>query len=728
MREAVAAEEEEEEEEARPPFGPKGGGHSRSQSRSRCRRDPGLGAAVRILFGMAAMILAAVATLGTLEIGVGNGIGVGIATGVRIMIGNMIGLILAAMATLGALAFRRVDSISADISSAQASWERGILSLHQELQARGRRSSSGNGSVFWDAAALGRELSELQRELSELRETLQAQEFQLEQTARSQARLASAGSDLSMGLEICSDSLGSIGRSLERLRDWAGECQGGTARLRNSLRDLAWRESQLGAAVEPLNSSLAQNSRRLRELRENAAEGTPALRAASAEGQSLTRLLGTLRADSSRSADRLRSFQAGPGPATRETSRNSEGLQEPAAHLLAPQPRLDGAAAQLEEQRDGAREPRRRRAREGRRGQERPRELRSRLESLREELRSVEAGAGGAEAHVRATLRFLEAARDSCGREPRGHGRELREMSRDAAAIRAGTEEPRERSGILAMRLEPGVRNPSLAVREMRAVDARHGEMLRNASEIRGVPGLPGPRGPEGDTGRGGAPGAAGPGGGRGDWGAPGAPGAPPGAAGPRGEPGPSGAPGSPGPQGAKGGMGLPGARGQPGTPGGSGAPGAEGRDCREHRGHRDRPGHRGHRGRPDSDQDGDRRHRDHRERPEPAGRPGQPGNRGQRGSPGRGESRECRDCRDHPGHRDRRDHDRDRDSDRGQRGQRGSQERGERRDSDRDRDKDRGTGTAGTGRARGEGSAGNAGTAGTARATGTLTGTGTQR
>ncbi|NXJ25581.1 SCAR3 protein, partial [Dicrurus megarhynchus] len=533
------------EEEEMPPFGSAAGGRSRSGCR-RCRRNLSLRASVGILFGLSGMLLVAVAVL-------------------------------------GALAFRKVDSISEEIGSSQSFYERKILSLREHLQGLGEKT--GNGSARRDTAALGRELSELQRELEELQRTLLEQEILLERTSQSHARLSSAGSSISGGLENCSASIGSVNRSLERLRERAGGWQGVASRLENSLRGLARQRWGGAAAAGRLNSSLAQDSRRLRALQGKADEETLALRRAASEGQNLSRALGTLRGAASRSAELPRALRAGLGAAALGAGRNSQGMHELALRLLALQLRLDDVSSQLDENQDNARDLRSRRGYGRNRTEERFRELESRLESQELEMGAVLANVEATGGHVLAMLRFLAGVRASCALGLRAHAEELRQLGRSLGTLRAATEELRERSGILGARLEFDVRNLSVLVEEMRAVDARHGQALRNLTVLRGVPGLPGPRGLRGDAGSGGAPGIRGQKGDAGILGWPGTPGPPgsPGPPGPQGERGPAGSRGFPGSKGSKGSLGIPGSRGpagskgDPGVPGPAGAPGKAG-------------------------------------------------------------------------------------------------------------------------------------------------------
>lgn len=321
---------------------------------------------------------------------------------------------------------------------------------------------------------------------------LLAQEILLDRTSQSHARLSSAGSSISGGLENCSASIGNVNRSLERLREQAGGWPGVASRLENSLQGLARQRSEAAAAVERLNSSLAQNSQRLRALQRKADEETLTLHRLVAERQNFSRALGSLRSASSRSAELLRSLRAGLGAAAREAARNSQGMHELALQLLALQLRLDNVSSQLDEQQDSAQDLRYHRGRGRDRAEERFRALESRLESQELEIRTILANVDATDGHVRGMLRFLDAVRLSCSLGFHAHAEELRQLNRSLGRLQAATEALRERSGILGARLEFDVRNLSAVVEEMKAVDARHGEAIRNASVLRGPRERPG--------------------------------------------------------------------------------------------------------------------------------------------------------------------------------------------------------------------------------------------
>uniref|UniRef100_A0A8C5U9I4 Scavenger receptor class A member 3 n=1 Tax=Malurus cyaneus samueli TaxID=2593467 RepID=A0A8C5U9I4_9PASS len=183
---------------------------------------------------------------------------------------------------------------------------------------------------------------------------------------------------------------------------------------------------------------------------------------------------------------RIRCGASSETPRPGEAELGARGTHEPALRLLALQLRLDNASSELDENQENLQDLRYHRAHGRNRTAERFAELESRLESQQLELATIAANVVATDGHVLGMLRFLDGVRASCSMGVRAHARELLQLDRALGMLREDAEELRERSGILGARLEFDVRNLSALAEEMRAVDARHGEILRNVSVLRG--------------------------------------------------------------------------------------------------------------------------------------------------------------------------------------------------------------------------------------------------
>ncbi|KAF1494890.1 Collectin-12, partial [Eudyptula minor novaehollandiae] len=169
--------------------------------------------------------------------------------------------------------------------------------------------------------------------------------------------------------------------------------------------------------------------------------------------------------------------------------------------------------------------------------------------------------------HLRTLTSNLNEVRTTCTDTLSKHSDELIFMNSTLANIRLDSASLKMQQDLMRSRLDVEVANLSVIMEEMKLVDSKHGQLIKNFTILQGPPG---PRGPKGDRGPQGPLGPAGLKGQKGEKGEPG----PPGPAGEKGPPGPTGPPGE---KGGKGSRGSPGSKGQRGSPGKTGLPGPSG-------------------------------------------------------------------------------------------------------------------------------------------------------
>ncbi|XP_061452693.1 collectin-12 isoform X2 [Rhineura floridana] len=169
--------------------------------------------------------------------------------------------------------------------------------------------------------------------------------------------------------------------------------------------------------------------------------------------------------------------------------------------------------------------------------------------------------------HLRTLTSNLNDVRTTCTDTLSKHTDELTFMNNTLANIRLDATALRMQQDVMRTRLDIEVSNLSVVMEEMKVVDSKHGQLIKNFTILQGPPG---PRGPKGDRGPQGPMGFVGPKGQKGEKGEPGAPG-------PQGEKGPPGPFGPPGEKGGKGSRGSPGSKGQRGSTGKTGLPGPNG-------------------------------------------------------------------------------------------------------------------------------------------------------
>lgn len=346
--------------------------------------------------------------------------------------------------------------------------------------------TSGNCSLCRETAELGQELARLQGELEEIQKMLLAQEILLDRTSRTHELLASSGQELSAEVAGCSLAIGQVNQSAGRLMARAGGWQDAAAGLRGSLRALAQERLEARAAVQQLNATLGQSSEWIRAVQRKADEETLTLQKMVAEWQNHTRLLGGLRAAAAETGEMVKGLQSSVGAAARQVGQNSESMHELVLQVMGLQLQLDNVSSSLDDHEETVSDLRYHGQYAQNRTAERFETLEGRMASHEVEIGTIVANVNATDSHVHSMLRYLDDVRLSCTLGFHAHAEELYYLNKSLGQAQGATDRLRERFGLLSARLDFDVRNLSMVMEEMKVVDTRHGEMLRNITVLRG--------------------------------------------------------------------------------------------------------------------------------------------------------------------------------------------------------------------------------------------------
>ncbi|XP_075412594.1 scavenger receptor class A member 3 isoform X2 [Tenrec ecaudatus] len=498
-------------------------------------------------------------------------------TSVRILY-LFLALLLVAVAVLASLVFRKVDSLSEDISLAQSIYDQKLASVQENLRGLDPKALS-NCSFCQEAGQLGQEIRKLQEELEGIQKMLLAQEIQLVHTSQAHELLATTSGQITQEMGNCSFSIRQVNQSLglflTQVRGW----QATTGSLDLSLKDFSQECYNARAAVNRINFTVGQTSEWLHGIQRKTDEESLTLRKIVTDWKNYTQLFSSLRATSAKTGEVVKTLQTTLGTTSQRISQNSESMHDLVLQVMGLQLQLDNISSFLDDHEENMHDLQYHTRYAQNRTVERFETLEGRMASHEIEIGTIFTNINATDNHVHSMLKYLDDVRLSCTLGFHTHAEELYYLNKSVSLMLGTTDLLRERFSLLSARLDVNVRNLSLIVEEMKAVDTQHGEMLRNVTVLRGVPGPPGPRGLKGDVGIRGTIGVRGPKGDPGSLGplGPQGPQGQSGDAGPVGERGPVGLRGVPGPKGSKGSFGIGGLRGQPGPKGDVGPLGLEG-------------------------------------------------------------------------------------------------------------------------------------------------------
>ncbi|KFQ32961.1 Scavenger receptor class A member 3, partial [Mesitornis unicolor] len=387
-------------------------------------------------------------------------------------------LLIVVVTVLAALVFKKVDSISTEISSTQTYYEKKLVSIQEDLQGLDEKTS-GNCSLCHETGQLGQEISKLQGELEEIQKMLLAQEILLDRTSRIHRHLTSAGAEITGGVDNCSFSIRRVNESLGQLLAQVGGWQGVTSQLGNSLKGLVQERYEVRAAVQQMNFTLGQSSDWIRVIQRKTDEETLTLQKIVTEWQNYTRLFGGLRAASSKTSEAVKSIQSSVGEAVRQVGQNSESMHELVLQL-------ENVSSFLDEHEENVHDLRYHQRYSQNRTAERFETLEGRMESHEVEIGTIFANINATDSHVHSMLRYLDDVRLSCTLGFHTHAEELYYLNKTLGLLQGTTDLLRERYGLLSARLDFDIRNLSMVMEEMKVVDVQHGEMLKNITVLRG--------------------------------------------------------------------------------------------------------------------------------------------------------------------------------------------------------------------------------------------------
>ncbi|KAJ6661165.1 hypothetical protein lerEdw1_015301 [Lerista edwardsae] len=394
-------------------------------------------------------------------------------------------LLIIIVVVLATLVFKKVDSIANDVTSAQTYYEKKLVLVHENLQEMDQHSLD-NCSFCRDTSQLGQEITKLQEELEEIQRKLLAQETLLNQAGQSHQQLVSTSNKITGEVDSCFSAIQQVNQSLglflAQVRGW----QAATSELGRSLKELAQERFDVEAAVQQMNFTVGQTSDWFQAIQRKTNEETLTLQKIVTEWQNYTRLFGTLRATSSKTGELVKSIQTSLGIASQRISQNSESMHDLVLQVMGLQLQLDNISSFLDDHEENMHDFQYHARYTHNRTAERFETLEGRMTSHEIEISTIFTNINATDSHVHSMLKYLDDVRLSCTLGFHTHAEELYYLNKSVHLMLSTTDLLRERYSLLNARLDFDVRNLSMVMEEMKAVDIHHGEILQNVTILRG--------------------------------------------------------------------------------------------------------------------------------------------------------------------------------------------------------------------------------------------------
>ncbi|XP_061099413.1 scavenger receptor class A member 3 [Conger conger] len=490
---------------------------------------------------------------------------------VKVLYGIFAFLIIA-VAVLASLVFRKVDYLSEE----ESFHHKKIIKVQESMQDL---SSTSNCSNCFDVSHLGEEVSRLKKEFEEIQKMILGQEQTLHQASETQQRLTTSNSRLTRDSQNYSMSIKLINQSLERYLDQVNGWKVVITETDEAMKSLVQDQYNLKATVQQVNTTIGLNAVWMDTLQRKADEETMVLQKITTDWQNYSKVLGSLKSNSSTTSQAVRSIQTGMSITHQRISLSSEMVHDLTLQVMSLQMQLDNVTSFMDEHDENMHDLRYHSKYYENRTGERFVTLEARMNSLELEIDTISSSINATVNHVQSMYKYINIESSSCQARLGSHTEDLHGLNSTAVLLLHLAENLRQQYMLLSVRVDVDVRNLSMVMEEMKLVDTHHAQLIQNFTILKGAPGPPGLKGFKGETGAKGPVGLTGPKGDRGLLGNRGTQGEK-GSIGPKGSIGLSGASGfkgGPGIKGAKGSLGQPGPRGEKGQKGDIGVAGKDG-------------------------------------------------------------------------------------------------------------------------------------------------------
>lgn len=488
------------------------------------------------------------------------------------MLYGFLALLIIAVAVLASLVFRRVDSLYED----ESFYHKQMSKVEESV--KDIRTAS-NYSTCLDVAQFQEEIARLKKEFEEIQKTILSQEQQMNEATQSQQSLTQSSKRMARDFQALGMIIKSVNQSLSQYLNQVSGWQVVINETDHGMKTLVEDQHDLKATMQQVNTTVALSGLWIGALQRKAEEETLVLQKITADWQNYSRVLSTLKTNTSITMQNLRVVQNSISATQQRISTSSEMVHDLTLQVMNLQMQLDNVSSYIDEHEENMHDHQYHAKYYENRTGERFVTLDARMDSIEHEIDTISSSINATVNHVQSMYKYINMESSSCQSRLGSHTEDLQNLNNTVLLLLHLADTLRLQHMMLNERLENDVRSLTVVTEEMKLVDTSHAELIQNFTILKGLPGPPGPKGNRGESGAKGFGGLMGMKGERGIAGNRGPQGlkGSMGIKGDQGLLGVSGMKGGPGVKGEKGSLGQPGPRGEKGQKGDMGVSGKDG-------------------------------------------------------------------------------------------------------------------------------------------------------
>uniref|UniRef100_A0A6I8PGA0 Collectin-12 n=1 Tax=Ornithorhynchus anatinus TaxID=9258 RepID=A0A6I8PGA0_ORNAN len=476
-------------------------------------------------------------------------------------------LLTITVAILGYKVVEKMDSVTGGMETSHLRYTEKLTEVESGLKKLGDQTGQKAVSTNSELSGFRSDILDLRQQLREVTEKTARNKDTLEKLQESGVALDDRQSQMKETLENNSFLITTVNKTLQAYNGYVNNLQQDTSNLQANLQSQMHSHNVVVMNLNNLNLTQVQQRNLIGILQRSVDDTSQAIQRIKNDFQNLQQVFLQARKDTDWFKEKVQNLQALAANNSALAKANNDTLEDMNSQLNSFGGQMDNitTVSQANEQnlkdlQDFHRDSENRTATKFN-------QLEERFQFFESDIVNIISNISYTAHHLRTLTSNLNDVRTTCTDTLTKHTDDLTVLNNSLANIRLDSTSLRMQQDVMRSRLDVEVANLSVIMEEMKLVDSKHGQLIKNFTILQGPPG---PRGPKGDRG---PQGPLGPTGNKGQKGEKGEAGPP----GPVGEKGPVGPIGPPGEKGGKGSRGSPGSKGQKGSTGKTGLPGPSG-------------------------------------------------------------------------------------------------------------------------------------------------------
>ncbi|XP_067887813.1 collectin-12 isoform X2 [Heterodontus francisci] len=519
------------------------------------------------------------------------------------------------VAILGYKVVQRMDTVTEGMETSQKSYTEKLTAVETDLKKLDNQSGVKDQSTTTELSKFKTDIQFLQNQLSDIADKASKNKVSLDQLQETEQSMTTNHNSLKSLLDSNSRSIRDINQTLLTYSRYITNLEQISGNLKNDIQRQTKSQSNTVMNLSQLNQTQIQQRDLFNALQKSVDDTSQAIQKIRYDWQALQQTVLQAQKDTDWLKEKLQYLQLQAVNNSIMVTGNSDTLEDMNNQLNSLSSQMANISFMANIHEESLKDLQQYQKAHENKTSASFEQLEVRMDINERDISSIIGNISWTVQHLRSLTSNLNGIKTTCTNTLSQHADQLAILTTDMENIHVDNSLLKTQQGVMKARLDIEVGNLSMIMEEMKLVDTKHAQLIKNFTILQGPPG---PRGLKGDKGIQGPVGARGTKGQKGDPGEDGLPGmmgpkgsrGPPGSKGERGNQGYKGSAGLKGQKGSNGRPGVPGAKGNFGLPGPEGPPGKVGP-----------PGQPGEQGQPGAA--GSR------------GPPGPPGPRGPKGPPG---------------------------------------------------------------------------------------------